>query len=154
MEKPKERMGAILQVNCSSKWTKFISILGCIPKRVDQLFENFYWYLLNIDAKLDILSVAIDQKWNRSGFSRPDRTSKFQNLHRLTGRSTSRSTGFWPARLTAFFAEAFYSLFSASNEKFSKGVDHGWGVKICDSEWGSQKKTQKFFALFAKVTQF
>ena len=38
------------------------------------------------------------QIWNRSGFSRPDPTGKFQNLRRLTGRST----GFESARLTGF----------------------------------------------------
>ena len=67
----------------------------------------------------------VRQRWNRSGFSRPDPTGNFQNHCRLTGRSTgfwpARSTGFWPARSTGFFTEGFCSLINVSNEKFSKG---------------------------------
>ena len=44
---------------------------------------------------------------------------------------------------------------NASNKKFSKMGGHGWGVKICDSGWRSQKKKRsKFFIFFAKITQF
>ena len=60
---------------------------------------------------------------NGTGQDFPDPTSKFQNLRRLTGRSTD------------FFTEGSCSLFNASNEKFfQKGSGHGRGVKICDSE--------------------
>ena len=38
--------------------------------------------------QLDWPGNSPDQRWNRSGFSRPDPTGKFQNLCRLTGRST------------------------------------------------------------------
>ena len=57
------------------------------------------------------------QRWNRSGFSRPDPTGKFQNHRRLTGRPTGRLTG--PVDL--FFKESFCSLFNVSDENFSKG---------------------------------
>ena len=52
-----------------------------------------------------------------------------------------------------FFTEDFCSVFDASNEKFLKR-GHGSGVKILDFGRGSQKKTHKSFAFFAKITQF
>ena len=33
----------------------------------------------------NIIGRDLPQRWNRSGFSRPDPTGKFQNLRRLTG---------------------------------------------------------------------
>ena len=80
---------------------------------------------------------------NGTGQDFLDPTGKFQN-HR-------RSTGFWSDRSTGIFTEGFCSLCNVSNEKFSKGGGHGWGVKICDFGRGSQKKIC-FFS--AKMTQF
>ena len=51
------------------------------------------------------LYYAMVQGWNRSGFSRPGPTGKFQN-HR---------------RLTCIFTDGFCSLFNVSNEKILKG---------------------------------
>ena len=34
---------------------------------------------------LDVINNHLDHRWNRSGFSRPDPTGKFQNHRRLTG---------------------------------------------------------------------
>ena len=56
-------------------------------------------------------------RWNRSGFSRPDPTGKFQNHRRLTNRSTGRLTG----PVDRSFTEGFSSLFNVFNEKFSIG---------------------------------
>ena len=69
------------------------------------------------------------------------------NFKTIAGWPAGRSTGFWPAQSTGFFTEGFSSLFDVFNEKFSKGGDIGWGVKICDFGRGAQKK-------FAKMTQF
>ena len=44
------------------------------------------------------------QRWNRSGFSRPDPTGKFQNHRRLTGRSTGQK------KIFAFFAKMIQFL--------------------------------------------
>ena len=84
--------------------------------------------------------MAVNQRWNRSGFSRPDPTGKFQNHRRLTGRST----GFWPARSTGFLQKVFVhcSLFNVSNKKFSKGEG---GMAVSDFGRGSQKKNAKLF---------
>ena len=84
---------------------------------------------------------CVCQRWNRSGFYLPNATGKFQNLRRLTG--------FWPAQSTVFFHCSMHLM-----ENLLKG-GHERGVKICDSEWESQKKKRrKFFACFAKITQF
>ena len=56
----------------------------------------------------------MNQRWNRSGFSRPDPTGKFQNHRRLTGRST----GFRPARSTSFFTEGSCSLLHFLQKNF------------------------------------
>ena len=52
------------------------------------------------------------------------------------------------------FTEDFCALFNASNEKFLKGEGQAW-VRCQNLRlWtGSQKKTQKAFAFFAKITQ-
>ena len=42
----------------------------------------------------EFLATRLDQRWNRSGFSRPDPTGNFQKHCQLTGQSTGRSTGF------------------------------------------------------------
>ena len=60
--------------------------------------------IYDLNTTLSILTHRTAQRWNRSGFSRPDPTGKFQNLRRSTG-----------------FFTGFCSLFNASNEKFSKG---------------------------------
>ena len=56
-----------------------------------------------------LINRTPDQRCNRSGFSRPDPTGKFQNHRRLTGP------------VDQFFTEGFCSLFNVSNEKFLKG---------------------------------
>ena len=90
------------------------------------------------------------QRWNRSGFSRPDPTGKFQNHCRLTGRATGRSTGFWSARSTDIFTEVFFHCSMYLTKNFQKGEMHGWGVKICDFGRESQKKKEKKLFFFAK----
>ena len=91
------------------------------------------------------------QRWNRSGFSRPDPTGKFQNHRRLTGRLT----GFWPARSTVFFTEGFCSLFNVSNKNFLKGEGMGEVLKFVTLDGVSEKKKRKkTFAFFAKMTHF
>ena len=62
-----------------------------------------------------------------------DPTGKFQNLCRLTGRST------------VFFTEGFYSLFNASKEKNSKGGPMVEVLKFVTRSRGLKKKAQKFF---------
>ena len=67
-----------------------------------------------------------------------DPTGKFQNLCRLTGRSTVSD---WPGRLY-FFTKGFCSLFNASNEKFSKrGGTMGEVLKFVTPHGGLRKKT-------------
>ena len=75
----------------------------------------------------------MEQRWNRSGFSRPDPAGKFQNLRRST----------------VFFTEDFCSQFNASNENFSKGGT-GEMLKFTTPDGGLRKKTQKKFAFFCK----
>ena len=36
-----------------SEWTGCLYFKGSIQKRADQAIENFCWYLLDLDAKLD-----------------------------------------------------------------------------------------------------
>ena len=124
------------------------------------------WYL-DIETKKKIVALAdgaafresdlkrrttesLEQRWNRSGVSRPDPTGKFQNYRRLTGQSTGWLTGFWPARSTGFLQKVFlhYSMFLMKN--FQNGGGHGWGVQMCDFRRGSEKKTQKNFCVFCK----
>ena len=62
------------------------------------LSSSCYWWHFNWGVP-----GPLGQRWNRSGFSRPDPTGKFQNHHRLTGRSI----GFWPARSTGFLQKVF-----------------------------------------------
>ena len=57
----------------------------------------------------DFLLLDCDRSRNGTGQNFLDPTGKFQNLRRLTGP------------VDRFFTEDFCSLFSASNEKFSKG---------------------------------
>ena len=61
------------------------------------VLEEFNKYLSNIGENLaakfesdnaEACKLHLHQRWNRSGFSRPDPTGKFQNHRRLTGRST------------------------------------------------------------------
>ena len=115
------------------------ALLGKVRIGGSDVLQNFF-------LLYDYWTMYGSQRWNRSGFSRPDPTGKFQNHRRLTGRST----GFWLARSTVFFTEWVCSLFNVSNEKFSKAGGHGWGVKICDFGRGSQKKMQKNFCVFCK----
>ena len=90
---------------------------------------------------------ASEQRWNRSGFSRPDPTGKFQNHCRLTGRST----GFWPAQSTGFFTENFCSLFNVSYQKFSKGC-MGEVLKFVTLRGGLRKKCKKNLRFLQKMT--
>ena len=84
---------------------------------------------------------AAYQRWNRSGFSRPNPTGKFHNHRRLTDRSTG------------FFAENFCSLFNVSNKNFQRGgMDEVLKFVTLDGRLG--KKRKKIFAFFAKMTQF
>ena len=64
------------------------------------------------------------QKWNQSGFSRPDQTGKSQNL-----RPVNR-----------FFTEGFCLLFNASNEYFSKGGAMHEVLKFVIPSEGLRKK--------------
>ena len=84
-------------------------------------------------SKMLFVLLLTQQRWNRSGFSRPDPTGKFQNHRRLTG----------------FFIEGFCSLFNVSNKKFSKG-GKGMGevVKFVTLDGGLREKTQKNFCFF------
>ena len=52
---------------------------------------------------------CMHQRWNRSGFSRPEPTGKIQNLRRLTGHLQ--------ARLTVFFTDSLRSKFNKHNNK-------------------------------------
>ena len=92
---------------------------------------------------------SIIQRWNRSGFSRPDPIGKFQN-HR---RSTGRSTGFWPAWSTGFFTENFCSLFNVSYQKFSKGC-MGEVLKFVTFRGGLRKKCKKNLRFLQKWLNF
>ena len=58
----------------------------------DKLYQRIALYV-NLHSEFNLARYQT-QRWNRSGFSRPDPTGKFQNHRRLTGRSTGRSTGF------------------------------------------------------------
>ena len=75
-------------------------IAKCLDKIIrskSNTFENFNWRIVcckcsfTLQAycsqlfKFEIWKSTLVQKWNRSGFFRPD--LKFQNLRRLTGRS-------------------------------------------------------------------
>ena len=86
-------------------------------------------------AEILFLAYNVDQRWNRSGFSRPDPTGKFQNLR--------RSTGFWPAWSTGFFTQCFCLLFNVSNEKIWKGGDMGEVLKFVTLDGGLRKKRKK-----------
>ena len=55
---------------------------------------------LTLSVTIDLARLTPYQRWNRSGFSRPDPTGKFQSHRRLTGRSTG------------FFIKGFCSLFN------------------------------------------
>ena len=70
---------------------------------------------------------------------------KFQNHHRLTGRSTGRLTGFWPPRSTGFFTESFMYLVKS----FQKG-GMGEGLKFVTLDGGLRKKNAKNFWVFCK----
>ena len=82
---------------------------------------NYYNEVCNEFAERVSASLRLSQRWNRSGFSRPDPTGKFQNHRRLTDRSTGRLTGFCLARSTGFLQKVFlhYSMFLIKN--FQKG---------------------------------
>ena len=84
------------------------------------------------------LENSLDQRWNRSGFSRSDPTGKFQNHRRLAGRSTG------------FFTEGFSSLFNVFNKKFSKGGGMGEVLKFVTLDGGLRNKTQKICIFLQK----
>ena len=78
------------------------------------------------------------QKWNRSGFSRPDPTGKFQNLRRST----------------VFLQKVFVHCSMHLMNNFQKGgMDEV--LKFLTPDGGLKKKNVKnFFAFFAKTTRF
>ena len=84
------------------------------------------------------------QRWNRSGFSRPDPTGKFQNLR--------RSTGFLPAQSTGFFTEGFCSMYPMKNFQKGRGA-MGEILKFATSDGGLRKGRNKVFVFYTKITQ-
>ena len=92
------------------------------------------WIMAQQDEHYFLTAHTSAHRWNRSGFSRPDPTGKFQNLRRST----------------VFFPESFCALFNAANEKFSKGEATGEELKFVTTDGGLRKKTQKNFCVFCK----
>ena len=86
----------------------------------------------------DLSAGPLAQRWNRSGFSRPDPTGKFQNHRRSTGRSTD------------FFTEGFFHCSMYLMKIFRKGEGMGEELKFVTSDGGLRKKGKKTFAFFAK----
>ena len=83
------------------------------------------------------------QRWNRSGFFRPDPNGKFQNLR----QSTCRWTGF----LQKVFVHCLMHLM----KNFQKRGGMGEVLNFVTPKKGSQNKNAKnFFAFFANITQF
>ena len=113
--------------------------------KIDLDCRHNYIYTIN-EMKFFQTTYCTVQRRNRSGFSRPDPTGKFQNHRRLTGRST----GFWPARSTGFFYRRFFfhcSMYLMKN--FQKG-GMGEMLKFATLNEGLRKKTQKNFSFFCK----
>ena len=74
---------------------------------------NFYCMNVCIRLRFSRVVQRPGQRWNQSGFYRPDPTGKFQNHRRLTGRSTG------------FLTEGFSSLFNVFDKKILK-----WGAWV------------------------
>ena len=88
----------------------------------------------------------LGQRWNRSGFSRPNRLiSKSMSVDRLVD-------WFLTGPVDRIFAKGFCSFFNASNEKFSEG---GGGLsevlKFVTSDGVLRKKSKKNIAVLAKI---
>ena len=85
----------------------------------------------HIHCQFTVIGVVTTvQKWNRSGFSRPDPTGKFQDHRRSTG----------------FFTEGFVHCSMYLMKNFQKGGGMDEELKVVTLDGGLRKKRKKIFA--------